>query len=388
MTGLAIETATSRVGVRVENDEGLVLAERVEDVGHGHTRRLATLVRETLAEAGVEIRGLAWIAADLGPGSFTGVRVGLATAQALALVAGAELRGASSLAALAHAFAERKTLIVPLVGAGRRDVYAGFFRTEARGDARLVMAPCVGPVQLVLERTAEAVAAVGDLGPTFIGPGAEREREALESVWPGRVPGFRSDGLAAGDLAVAARRGGGAALGLPAAGQAIEPAYVRGAQAEDRVRRRALASVPILLRPMTRDDVPAITEIEQQVFPDPWPASAFDSELRQLGMFANVAEREGRLAGYSLTWLGGDPGHLGNLAVAPDQQRRGVAAALLDDLLGRSRAMDVQSVTLEVRVSNDAAQALYRGRGFRVAGLRRRYYRDDGEDALIMEWRA
>jgi [ribosomal protein S18]-alanine N-acetyltransferase len=61
---------------------------------------------------------------------------------------------------------------------------------------------------------------------------------------------------------------------------------------------------------------------------------------------------------------------------------------LVDDLLARAIDTDVQSVTLEVRVSNSEAQALYRSRGFRVAGLRRRYYRDGGEDALVMEWRA
>jgi len=74
--------------------------------------------------------------------------------------------------------------------------------------------------------------------------------------------------------------------------------------------------------------------------------------------------------------------------VAPDQRRRGVAATLLDDLLERMRSRNVRSLTLEVRVSNAAAQGLYRARGFRVAALRRRYYRDNGEDALVMEWRA
>jgi len=388
MIGLAIESATEHVEVRVEAD-GETLAERVEDVGHGHTRRLAPMIAETLAQAAVTPRDLGWVAADLGPGSFTGVRVGLATARGLAMVAGAELKGASSLAALAHAAAERRALVVPLVPAGRRDVYAGFFRADARGETRVFATPCVGPVELVLERVVEARAVLGEIAVRFVGPGAAREQAHLERAHPGSTePAFRARGLSAADLAYATRARGGPAYGLPAPGEQLRALYVRPAQAEDAVRHRALARTPITLRDMTRADLAAVAAIETLVFPDPWPEASFDSELSQPGMYARIAEREGRLAGYSLTWLGGSAGHLGNLAVAPDQRRRGVAAALLDDLLHHARLHDAASVMLEVRASNAAAQALYRSRGFRVAGLRRRYYRDGGEDALIMEWRA
>jgi ribosomal-protein-alanine N-acetyltransferase len=89
-----------------------------------------------------------------------------------------------------------------------------------------------------------------------------------------------------------------------------------------------------------------------------------------------------------MAWLGAGTGHLGNLAVVPGRRRRGVARRLLEDLLSRARAEGAGRLTLEVRVSNFAAQGLYRAHGFRLAGLRRRYYRDTGEDALIMEWRA
>ncbi|HVP70826.1 MAG TPA: ribosomal protein S18-alanine N-acetyltransferase, partial [Gemmatimonadaceae bacterium] len=104
--------------------------------------------------------------------------------------------------------------------------------------------------------------------------------------------------------------------------------------------------------------------------------------------YARVAELDGRLAGYSMAWLGSGVGHLGNLAVAPGFRRRGVARALVLDLLDQARRRDVDQITLEVRSSNFAAQWLYRAHGFRLAGLRRGYYRDNGEDALVLEWRA
>ena len=150
----------------------------------------------------------------------------------------------------------------------------------------------------------------------------------------------------------------------------------------------AVEAQPADLRPFGREDVPAVAVIENEVFSDPWPESFFLGELSHPGVYAMIAERGGRLAGYILAWLAAGTGHIGNLAVAAGERRRGVAGRLLTDLLERSATLGIRSLQLEVRVSNFAAQALYRAYGFRLVGLRRAYYRDTGEDALIMEWRA
>jgi len=152
------------------------------------------------------------------------------------------------------------------------------------------------------------------------------------------------------------------------------------------VRHAALADLERVLRPLRADDIPAVVAIERRVFADPWTPEFFGSELELPRVHARVVELEGRIAGYLVAWLGPGEGHLGNLAVIPEARRHGIARLLIDDLLGRARALGVDSITLEVRVSNFAAQALYRGLGFRLAGLRRGYYRESGEDALIMQW--
>jgi tRNA threonylcarbamoyladenosine biosynthesis protein TsaB len=384
VTGIAIETATSRVDVVVQDAAGRTVARRSEDVGNGHMRRLTSLVRDALAEARVPPIELRWVAADLGPGSFTGIRVGLATAAALSAAAGAERRYATSLAALAHAADARGTLLVPLVPAGRADLYAGFFRADRAGAVHLMLAPEVGRVEHVIERAREALSVLPRSNVRFLGPGAAREREALEKALPGSTTPFRDQGLSAEDLARAAAGSGGAAAGLTPLGTQPEALYVRPAQAEELVRHRVAARDPARLRPLTAADLPVVLDVERRVFSDPWPESFFLSELRSPEVVARVAERGGTLAGYSMTWLGHGEGHIGNLAVVPGQRRRGVASALLDDVFALARARDVQRLSLEVRVSNFAAQWLYRRRGFRLAGLRRRYYRDTGEDALIL----
>lgn len=387
MSGLVIESATEHAEVAVFSSEGTLLAHEMEAIGHGHTRMLTPLVRRALTFAKIAPRQLAWIATDLGPGSFTGVRVGLATAQGFALAGGAQLLGASSLAALAHASPARKALVVPLVGAGRRDLYAGFFRADVRGQVRVLAAPRVGTVQVLLAAAREAHALVPDHMVRFVGPGAGRERAALEAAFPlSCALAFRHDGLSALDLITASRLRLGPPGGLPSPGASLEPLYVRSAQAEETVRRRALLATPITIRTLTFDDVDALAEIEKRVFADPWSASFFRSEIIQEGAWVRAAERGGRLAGYALTIFRAGSGQLDNLATLPELRRHGVARALLEDVMAHARSIGAHELTLEVRVSNDAAQQLYRTHGFRLASLRRGYYRDNGEDAVVMKW--
>jgi len=387
MSGLAIEAATSHVEVLVCDVHGTALAHEVEEVGHGHTRRLTPIVERALARANVAPGALEWVAADLGPGSFTGVRVGLATAHGLALANGARVLGATSLAALACGTRAKRALVVPMVEAGRRDAYLGFFRADARGQIRLLAAPRVESLAGALVSIREALAIAGAVTVRVVGPGVARWREDLEHAFPGSTSEpHRYEGLSAGDLADAALSTAGPASGLPRAGETPHPLYVRSAQAEETVRRKVTAAQPVTIRPFSVSDIPEVVEIEKRVFSDPWPASFFRGELDQPMMFARAAERDGHLAGYSLTWLGAGSGHLGNIAVVEGDRRRGVAHALLVDLFEEARRRGVEDISLEVRVSNFAAQALYRSHGFRLAGLRRGYYGDTGEDALVMKW--
>lgn len=382
--GVSIECATAHVEVAVLTPDG-VASHLVEDVGHGQLRRLTPLVHEALSAAGVEARALAWIVADLGPGSFTGVRVGLATAHALSLVSGAPVRGASSLAALAHAAPARRALVVPLVPAGRRDVYAGFFRTDLRGTVRMVAAPWVGPTSALIAQVHEVHALLPRATVRFVGPGGGREQAALEAAFPlSTALAFRHEGLSALDLAAAARSALGAGAGLPAPGHEADPVYVRPPQAEERVRRELAGPREVAIRAMSESDMEAVLEVEREVFRDAWSASFFRRLLAEAGAWLRVAEREGRLVGYLVATLQPPHADLENIATVPSERRNGIARSLMDDLYSACRERGVRDVTLEVRVSNAEAQALYAAEGFTRVGLRKSYYRHPDEDALVM----
>jgi ribosomal-protein-alanine N-acetyltransferase len=128
-----------------------------------------------------------------------------------------------------------------------------------------------------------------------------------------------------------------------------------------------------------------VLEIEKISFTDPWSREMFRSELEVGGgTYARMAERDGRLLGYSLAVLVADEAHLGNLAVHPDARGAGVGQALLDDLLQVAEKRRATRLTLEVRESNDGARKFYYRNGFLDVAIRKNYYRNPVEDAIVM----
>ena len=142
-------------------------------------------------------------------------------------------------------------------------------------------------------------------------------------------------------------------------------------------------TAPPEIRRLTYSDLPQVVAIERRAFPTAWSLAMFVLELSKPSGVCLAALRDGRIIGYCVCSRYDTVWHLMNIAVDPRQQRTGVATALLASLWDRI-ADPRARFTLEVRRSNDAAIALYERHGFRSAGLRRRYYQDNGEDALIM----
>jgi len=146
-----------------------------------------------------------------------------------------------------------------------------------------------------------------------------------------------------------------------------------------------VSTAPIVISAMTLDDIAAVQEVESASFPVPWPASAFRHELTQNRNARYVVARDGeRVVGYAGIWLMVDEAHITTFAVHPDLRRRRIGERLLQRLFDLAAELEAEWLTLEVRASNIAAQALYEKYGFRRAGVRRRYYSDNGEDAVIM----
>ncbi len=140
------------------------------------------------------------------------------------------------------------------------------------------------------------------------------------------------------------------------------------------------------IRPLQLRDLSAIEEIERRSYPTPWSRSMFAEDLAKPSSICLGAFDGERLAGYLIVSRYVDAWHVMNVAVASDYRRRGVASQLLAALFEQTQADDRRGYTLEVRVSNAGAISLYERLGFERRGVRRGYYTDNREDALIM-WR-
>ena len=174
------------------------------------------------------------------------------------------------------------------------------------------------------------------------------------------------------------------------------------------------------IEPMTEDDVAEVSRVERRCFTNPWPATAYRRELadRQHNVYLVLREYrgdgpaepvqpsaepqrrglglgplrqlvrhfdgDGRIIGFAGMWHMFEEAHITTIGVDPSQRGRGLGELLLVSLVDQALARKASWLTLEVRVTNEAAQSLYRKYGFTVQGVRKRYYSDNNEDAYIM----
>ena len=140
-----------------------------------------------------------------------------------------------------------------------------------------------------------------------------------------------------------------------------------------------------VIRRMTIEDVDAVTAIEAATFPTPWSRKSFEEEMtRNACARYLVAEVDGEVVGYAGMWVVIDEGHITNIAVRADQRGKGIGRLLTEGLVQYAANLCVTYMTLEVRRSNTVAQNLYQSVGFVSIGVRKKYYEDNGEDALFM----
>ncbi len=140
------------------------------------------------------------------------------------------------------------------------------------------------------------------------------------------------------------------------------------------------------IRTLTIADLDAIDDIERRSYATPWSRSMFAGELAKPASLCLGAFEDGKLVGYAINSRYVDAWHVMNIAVDPEVRRHGIATSLLEKLFELTHDGERRGYTLEVRVSNDGAIKLYERLGFHSRGVRRGYYTDNREDALIM-WR-
>nr|WP_286184001.1 ribosomal protein S18-alanine N-acetyltransferase [Clostridium sp. CCUG 7971] len=140
----------------------------------------------------------------------------------------------------------------------------------------------------------------------------------------------------------------------------------------------------LVIEMMTSKDIDGVFEVEKNCFEHYWSKDAFSKELKNDVARYLVAKIDGKVVGYVGIWFVMDEGHITNVAVHSDYRGRKIGDELVKELVKLCKENNIVSMTLEVRVSNIVAQNLYKKYGFKLAGIRKEYYSDNKEDAMIM----
>ena len=135
---------------------------------------------------------------------------------------------------------------------------------------------------------------------------------------------------------------------------------------------------------MKETDLEKVTQIEKEIFSDPWSFNAFKTDLNNEMAYPLVAELENLVIGYSNLYIVAGEVQIGNFAVAPGYRKRGVGKKIMDEIIKIAVENKCETIFLEVRESNEPAKALYSSFDFKPVGLRRDYYSNPRESAVIM----
>lgn len=135
---------------------------------------------------------------------------------------------------------------------------------------------------------------------------------------------------------------------------------------------------------MNQSDIDGVFEVEKNCFEDYWSKQSFEKEFKNDVARYLVAKIDNKIVGYVGVWFVVDEGHITNVAVHNDYRGKKIGDRLIKELIKECSENNINAITLEVRVSNLVAQNLYKKYGFKLAGIRKEYYQDNKEDAMIM----
>lgn len=388
MRVLAIDSSGLTATVAIMEDEQTV-AEYTVNYKKTHSQTLLPMIDEIVEMVDADLSDVDAIAVAGGPGSFTGLRIGSATAKGLGLALGKPLIHVPTVDAMAYSVYGCEDIICPIMDARRKQVYTGMysFAPETAEDTvcvkyqfRVLCAQMALSVEELVRRLniyGRRVVFLGDGVPVY----REMLLEGLE-VPCHFAPSFmnRQRAAAVGALGIEYYKSG-----IFESAEEHKPDYLRVSQAERERAEREKNSVPEVRR-MTMEDCAAVAEMEHQIFSDAWSEKAVLETIEQPNSVCFMVEKAGRAAGYLLAYTAADDVEIARVAAVKELQRQGVGKALMGALENYCRARGIRRMLLEVRSGNTAARQLYASCGFKEDGIRQKYYADPQEDAVLMSF--
>ena len=375
---LSIDSSSLTASVAIVEDH---ITKATYTINHKitHSQTLLPMIDEIIKRTDTDLSSLEAIAISRGPGSFTGLRIGSATAKGLGMALAIPLIQVPTMEAMAYQMYAYTGLICPIMDARRDQVYTGLYTYEREGNQYNFL--------VVEEQKAvsidELIAQLNVLKRpvVFLGDGVPVHHQRLQeqlTITFDFAPNYlnRANAAALASLAQEYYR-----TDRYVTADAHTPDYLRMSQAE---RELADKGRDLIIREALFADIDQIRKIEQEVFTDPWTEFMISETFANPRTVNFVAVKHEEVVGYIFLYTASGEANIANIAVKYGYQGQGIAKTLLLEIERICRNKSCLELTLEVRVSNTHARGFYEHLGFEVEGIRKLYYEHPSEDGIVM----
>ena len=388
MRVLAIDSSGLTATVAVV-EETQTVAEYTINYKKTHSQTLLPMIDEVVKMTELDLGTIDAIAVAGGPGSFTGLRIGSATAKGLGLALNKPLIHVPTVDGLAYNVFGCEDIICPIMDARRNQVYTGIYTFSKKAGEKegtnlvepvfqvikMQMAVSIEELAERLNRYRRPVVFLGDGVPVYENVLAEKL-----TVPYSFAPAYMNRQRAAvvGTLAIQYYKSGKFETA-----EEHRPDYLRVSQAE-RERAQREKEAEIIVRELKVEDSAAVAEMEQQIFSDSWSEKSVLETVQQKQSVCFAAEKAGHLLGYLLAYHAADEAEIARIAVQKEARRQGAAGKLMQALEHYCEEHKIEKLLLDVRESNEAARSFYTKNGFVEDGIRQGFYVNPSEDAVLM----
>ncbi len=388
MRVLAIDSSGMTAAIAIVEDD-LTIAEYTVNYKKTHSQTLLPMIDEILKMTETDLDSIDAIAVAGGPGSFTGLRIGSATAKGLGLALNKPLIHIPTVDGLAYNVYGCEDIICPIMDARRNQVYTGmytFSRKAGQKEGSCLTEPVFQVMKMQMAISVdELIRRLNNYGRpvVFLGDGVPVYENALAEglkVPYSFAPAYMNRQRAAvvGTLGILYYKAGKIETAME-----HQPDYLRVSQAEcERAEREKNSKVCV--REMKYEEAAAVAEMEHQIFPDAWSERGILDTLKNEQTICLTAEKAGRLLGYMFAYTAADEADIARIAVVKESRKQKVGSELMKAFKQIGKARGIRRVLLDVRRSNNTARTFYVKQGFAEDGVRPGFYENPEEDAILM----
>ena len=378
---LAIDTSSKRCSVAILEDSN-ILINLYNDDEKTHSVKLMPMVEEAFQKTNLTLEDIQLLACCVGPGSFTGVRIGIATIKAFADVTNIPVVGISSLESLAYNVKEKvasSSLICSLIDAKNENVYCGLYYFE--NNTCNTVAILTESLDVIISVIQEKFEAIKKLNPNiqdiiFVGDACQVYQNTLSSSFANAKFATEEENMQSG-ISVAKAGLRKYQDGEYGDSSSILPIYLRKSQAERAFEEK------IKIMDMTMEDIETIAPNFQTEFDEFWNINNLRNDFANPNSKYFVAKIDDEIVGFAGILKICDEANIMNIATKVSKRHLGIGTKLLEALISSAKEMGCTSITLEVNDHNTVAINLYEKFNFKRIGIRKKYY-NNTDDAIIM----